>query len=140
MKTRKEFTYAKAILYGVLTELTLVLFQFIYLKNYTTNNPGTDFVFTSDYMMSRGFYVFQIAGFFVYTIVVFILVRKMMVKTFYKILTMLVTGALLELTFYAIVPADYQFAFFYSILDKFIAGFFGAVVYFYSSDDKQVSV
>ena len=136
MKTKSEFTYTKAIAYGVLTELVLVLIQFMYLKNYANNNPEAEFVFTSDFMINRGFYVFQIIGFFVYTILVFVLIRKIKVNTFNKILTLIVAGAVVELTFYAIVPADYQIAFFYSVLDKFIASVFGAIVYFYSSDSK----
>lgn len=136
MKTKSEFTYTKAIAYGVLTELVLVLIQFMYLKNYANNNPEAEFVFTSDFMINRGFYVFQIIGFFVYTILVFVLIRKIKVNTFNKILTLIVAGAVVELTFYAIVPADYQIAFFYSVLDKFIASVFGAIVYFYSSGSK----
>jgi len=136
MKTNSDFTYARAITYGVLTELLLVLTQFIYLKYYANNNPEAGFVFTSDYMINRGFYVFQIIGFFVYTILVFVLIRKIKVNTFNKILAMIVTGAVVELTFYAIVPADYELAFFFSVLDKFIAGIFGAIVYFYSSDSE----
>src|SRR5690606_22864754 len=133
MKTNSDFTYTRAITYGVLTELLLVLTQFIYLKYYTNNNPEAGFVFSSDYMISQGFYVFQIIGFFVYTVVVFILIRKIKVNTFNKILVLIVAGAVIELTFYAIVPADYELAFFFSVLDKFIAGVFGAIVYFYSS-------
>ncbi|UXE67237.1 MAG: hypothetical protein KA713_01130 [Chryseotalea sp. WA131a] len=136
MKTNSDFTYARAITYGVLTELLLVLTQFIYLKYYANNNPEVGFVFTSDYMINRGFYVFQIIGFFVYTVVVFVLIRKIKVNTFKKILALIVTGAVIELTFYAIVPADYELAFFFSVLDKFIAGIFGAIVYFYSSDSE----
>jgi hypothetical protein len=134
MKTKSEFTYTRAIAYGLLIELSLVLIQFIYLKYYDKNNPEAGFVFTSDYMINRGFYIFQIIGFFVYTTIVFVVIRTIKVNTFNKILTLIVSGAVIELTFYAIVPADYQFAFFFSVLDKFIAGVFGAIVYFYSSD------
>lgn len=130
----KEFSYTRAILYGVATELLLVLLQFIYLKSYTTNQPDVEFTFTSEYMMSRGFYVFQIIGFFVYSVVVFLLIRKIKLNTFNKILVMILAGVVVELTFYAIVPADYQMAYFYSVLDKFVAGVFGSIVYFYSSD------
>jgi len=134
MRIKNDFTYTRAIVYGVLIELVLVLLQFIYLANYANKNSEADFGFTSDYMMSRGFYVFQIIGFFVYTILVFVLIRKAKVNTFNKILVLIVAGAVVELTFYAIVPADYQLAFFYSVLDKFIAGVFGAIVYFYTTD------
>lgn len=134
MKTENGFTYTRAILYGVLTELSLVLFQFIYLKNYTDRIPEADFNFSSEYMMSNGFYVFQIIGFIVYTIIVFVLIRKVKVNIINKVLTLIVAGAVVELLFYAIIPSDYQMAFFYSVLDKFIAGAFGAIVYFYTSD------
>lgn len=135
MKTQNNLTYKQAVLYGVITELILVSLQFVYLKNYTSHNPEADFAFTADYMMSRGFYVFQIIGFFVYSVVVFVLINKMKVKTFYKVLALIGAGVVVELVFYAIVPADYQLVYFYSVLDKFIAGIFGAVVYFYTSDN-----
>ncbi len=136
METKSEFTYTRAVAYGVLIELLLVLTQFIYLKYYASNNAEAGFVFSSEYMISRGFYVFQIIGFFVYTVVVFVLIRKIKVNTFYKILALIVSGAVIELVFYASVPADYELAFFFSVLDKFIAGIFGAIVYFYTTDSE----
>ncbi len=134
--SNNNFSYGRALLYGVLTELALVLAQFVILKDYTNTNPDTDFAFSSAYMTSTGFYVFQVVGFFVYFTVVFILMRKINEKPLYKILALVVAGAVVELTFYAFAQADYQIAYFYSVLDKFIAGAAGIIVYYYTTDDK----
>ncbi|MGB4971944.1 MAG: hypothetical protein WBO32_04755, partial [Cyclobacteriaceae bacterium] len=124
------------ILYGVLTELALVLAQFVILKDYTNTNPDSDFAFSSTYMMSTGFYVFQVVGFFVYFTVVFFLMRKIKEKPLHKILALVLAGAAVELTFYAFAQADYQIVYFYSVLDKFIAGVAGIIVYYYTSGDE----
>ncbi len=136
MKTNNDITYTRAILYGIIAELILVLVQFVYLKNYVDNHSDADFTFTSEYMMSQGFYVFQIIGFIFYTVIVFTLIRNIKTNLFYKILALIIAGSVVELTFYGIVPADYQMAYFYSILDKFIAGTFGTIVYYYTSPSK----
>jgi len=136
MSTKKKFSYGKAILYGVLTELTLVLAQFVILKNYTNTNPDTDFAFSTTYMTSTGFYIFQVVGFFVYFTVVFFLMRKIKEKPLYKILALILAGAVVELTFYAFAQADYQIVYFYSILDKLIAGAAGVIVYYYTTADE----
>jgi hypothetical protein len=131
-----NFSYGRAILYGILTELVLVVAQFVILKDYTNTNPDTDFAFSSTYMMSTGFYVFQVVGFFVYFTVVFTLMRKIKEKPLYKILALIIAGAVVELTFYAFAQADYQLAYFYSVLDKFVAGAAGSIVYYYTTADE----
>ncbi|ELR68300.1 hypothetical protein C900_00564 [Fulvivirga imtechensis AK7] len=39
---------------------------------------------------------------------------------------------MVELSFYLFVPAEYETAYFFSILDKFIAAVFASVIYNYS--------
>jgi hypothetical protein len=134
MKNENDFTFRKAILYGLLTELVLIAIQFIYMKLYVSNNPETELGFTTDYMKYRGFYVFQIIGFFVYTILVFVLVRNYQIKSINKILAFVMAGAVVELGFYLLIQSDYEFAFFYSILDRFIAAIFGTIVYYYAGN------
>ena len=134
MKTRTEFTYTRAIVYGVITELFLVLIQYISLLFYTGKNPDAIFAFTSDYMVIQGFYVFQIIGFIIYSSLVFFIIRKIQVTPSNKILVLILAGAVVELSFYLIVQAEYQMAFFYSILDKFVAGVIGIIVYYSTSD------
>ncbi|MEQ9412790.1 MAG: hypothetical protein RIF39_03115 [Cyclobacteriaceae bacterium] len=136
MSTGTNFTYGRAMVYGVLTELLLVLAQFVILKDYTHANPDSDFAFSSAYMMSTGFYVFQVVGFFNYFTVVFTLMRKIKEKPLYKILALILAGAVVELTFYALAQADYQIAYFYSVLDKLVAGAFGTIVYYYTTADE----
>ena len=62
--------------------------------------------------------------------------RKINEKPLYKILALVVAGAVVELTFYAFAQADYQIAYFYSVLDKFIAGAAVIIFYYYTSDDE----
>jgi len=133
MKTKSDLSYKQAIILGVATELVLIAIQFIYMKIYVSNNPETDFAFTNDYMKSRGFYIFQIIGFFVYTFTVYLLFNKFQITSINKILPYILTGAVIELSFYLVMQTGYEGAFLYSILDKFIAAVFGFVLYYSTS-------
>jgi len=136
MKTKADLSYRQAILLGVATELTLIAIQFIYMKIYVSNNPGTDFAFTNDYMKYRGFYIFQIIGFFVYTFTVYLLFSRFQITSITKILSYIITGAVIELSFYLFMQTGYEGAFLYSILDKFVAAVFGSILY-YSTSGKS---
>ncbi len=133
MKSKSDLSYKQAILFGLATELTLIAIQFIYMKIYVSNNPGTDFAFTNDYMKFRGFYIFQIIGFFVYTFTVYLLFSKFQIATLTKILTYILTGAVIELSFYLFMQTGYEGAFLYSILDKFVAAVFGSILFYYTT-------
>lgn len=139
MKTMQELTYKRAIILGIITELFLVLIQFIYLKISAANNPEAPATFTSEYMMTRGFYVFQIIGFFVYIISVYLINMKYQVKALNFLLAYVVTGGIMELLFYLVIQADYQGAFLYSILDKFVAAVFGAILYYYTTGKESTA-
>lgn len=49
----KGITYNRIVLYAILTELTLVVIQFAYLKIYSANYPGTELTFSEQYMKTR---------------------------------------------------------------------------------------
>jgi hypothetical protein len=139
MKAKTNFTYKQAILLGVLTELVLIAIQFIYIKIYVSMNPGENLAFDTDFMRYRGFYVFQIIGFFVYTFTVYMIINRYHIRLLNYILAYLIAGGIMELSFYLMIQADYEGAFVYSILDKFIAAVFGAVLYFYGSGKVKTS-
>ncbi|ELR73272.1 hypothetical protein C900_04783 [Fulvivirga imtechensis AK7] len=105
MNIAKELNYKQVILLGMVTELMLVFIQFIYLK--LNSNTDASLAFTTEYMRYTGFYVFQIIGFFVYTIAVFVLLKKFHVTSFYKILFFIVAGGVVELSFYLLTLANY---------------------------------
>lgn len=130
MNIAKELNYKQVILLGVATELMLVFIQLVYLK--LNSSTDASLAFTTDYMRYTGFYVFQIIGFFVYTAAVFVLLKKFHVSSFYKILFFILAGGVVELSFYLFIPAEYEAAYLFSILDKFIAAVFAAVIYNYS--------
>lgn len=133
MKTGNEFAYRQLILYGVLTELSLVLLQFVFMKIYGNLNPDENAGFTTDYMKQRGFYVFQVIGFFLYTSMVFFLRRRVQKVVLNKMFFFLISGAIVEFSFYMIIQSLYEGAFLFSILDKFIAGAFGLIIYYYTT-------
>jgi len=93
----------------------------------------TPAVFNADYMMTRGFYIFQIIGFFAYAVMVYMLINRYRISSLKVIWVFLVAGAIMELSFYLIIQADYQGAFLFSILDKSVAATFGGIVYFYTT-------
>lgn len=133
MKNTKELTYPRLFALGILSELVLIAFQFIYINIYAANNHGTVQGFTSDYMQDKGFYIFQVVGFFVYSVFAFLLNSKIQENILYKLLAFLSGGAIAELTFYLVIQADYQGVYFYSILDKVMAAIFGTIVFYYTT-------
>jgi hypothetical protein len=129
-KPKKEFTYSIAIAYGVVTELFLIVAQYVFLAINSSMNPEISMAFTTEYMMTRGFFVFQILGIIVYAVIVYQIVRKYTITSLAFMLVFLVAGALVELTFYVSIQATFQGAFFYSMLDKTIGAVLGAIVYY----------
>lgn len=129
-KPKKEFTYSIAIAFGVVTELALIAVQFIFLTINSYLNPGSSISFSSKYMLSQGFFIFLITGIILYGIIVYQIVRRYSISSLAYMLVFLVAGGLIELAFYLSIQAAFQGAFFYSILDKVIGAFMGALVYF----------
>jgi hypothetical protein len=130
-KTETAFTIKHAIAAGLLMELILFLIQFAYLRFYATKSD-VDFAFTSEYMSTNGFYIFLIIGFLLYSSVVFYIIKKFHSVNFGKILILLIAGGIVEIFFYIFIQADFEFAYVFSVLDKFIAGVFAMILYFYS--------
>lgn len=141
MKTtihKAGLNFTQAVLLGLAIELFLVLIQLGYLMIYVNQNPEQEFTFTTGYMKTTGFYVFQIIGFFIYTIMVYIVLRMSGKGAFNtKIVVLVITGGIAELIFYLVIRADYELAFSYSILDKFVAAAIGAIVYGYSAPREE---
>lgn len=119
------------ILYGILLELVLVSVQFIYVEFFVTTAPGEELAFTAEYMRQTGFLIFQVIGFFVYVLVTYLLLQCLVHNKLSKILAFVVAGAVVELVFYLFMQAAFSGAFLYSILDKFVAGAFGALLFYF---------
>jgi hypothetical protein len=130
----------RLIVYGLLTELFLVAVQLIYLNIYVSNNTGFEFTVSADYMMSRGFFIFQVIGFFVYFIAVYWLLTQLRERIVSKIITYVLAGSVVELSFYLFVTEGFQGAFLYSILDKYIAAVCAAIVYYFFVKGERRSV
>ena len=139
MKTKKNFTYGHAVAFGIGLELVLVFIQYLLLVIYHRNNPGTAFSFSSEYMMSRGFYFFLVAGFIIYATVVFLLMQKYAISSFAYLFVFLLSTAAVEVTFYLSIAADYQGVFLYSILDKVIGTGLGVIGYYAVGKPEGVS-
>ena len=133
MKTKNGLTYAQVAFIAFLAELTLVALQFVYLKIYVNINPEAESGFTATYIKTRGFYIFQIIGFFLYTFIVYVIIGNISEKIINKILTLVVVGGILEISFYILIQADYEGAFIYSTLDKVIAAAFGLILFNYTT-------
>lgn len=130
---KKTLTFQYAILFGLITEMILIVAQLLYMNFYVKHTPGVEFIFTTEYMMSQGFYIFQIVGFFMYTTTIYFLFKAYHISTLGKIISYIITGGIVELLFYLIIQAGYEGAFLYSILDKFVAAAFGTIFYFYTT-------
>jgi hypothetical protein len=130
MKTKKNFTYGHAIGYGVATELVLFIVQYVLAIVYSAKNLATTFSFSTEYMMSTGFYIFLIPGFIIYATVVFLIMNKFTMASPAYLFFFLLTAAAMEVGFYLTIAANYQGAFVYSILDKVIGSGLGVIGYY----------
>jgi len=137
MKNTNGLSYIQIVSIAMMTEFTLIAIQFVYLRIVASGNEGFEPAFTSEYMKTKGFYIFQIIGFFLYTFVVWVAVGKMEKKIFNKILLLVIAGGIVEFSFYIIMRADYEGAFLYSILDKVIAAAFGLILYNYTTKKEK---
>lgn len=129
--TRKGRSIGQMILYGILLELVLVSVQFIYVEFFVATAPGEELAFTAKYMRQTGFLIFQVIGFFVYVLVAYLLLRRLVHNKLSKILAFVVAGAVVELAFYLFMQAAFSGALLYSILDKFVAAAFGALLFYF---------
>jgi hypothetical protein len=136
MKNKTGLGYPQVILFAVVTELTLIAIQFGYLKVYSMNT-NAEFAFTAEYMKSRGFYIFQIIGFFLYTIIVYLMTGKMTSGISTKLASFVVAGGIVELGFYIFMTDHYEGAYLYSILDKIIATSFGLILFNYTTEKHK---
>jgi hypothetical protein len=126
----RDKSIGQMIVYGLLTELVLVSIQFIYVEMFVAT--GEDIAFTNEYMRQTGFILFQVIGFFVYAVITYLLLRRLKSNLIVKVVAFLLAGSAIELVFYLFMQADYAGAFLYSIFDKFVAGAFGALVYYFA--------
>jgi hypothetical protein len=85
-------------------------------------------------MSSSGFYIFLITGFLLYSAVIFYIIKKFHSIYHDRIFILLIAGGIVEIFFYILIKADFEFAYVFSVLDKFIAGVFALIFYFYSLD------
>lgn len=136
-KVKKEFTYSTAIMFGVITELILVLAQFLFLAFNRIMSENMSLSFSTDYMMTRGFYVFQVLGIIAYAMFVFYFLRNYTLQTLGLLLVYVVAGAAIEISFYLTISANYQGAFVYSILDKALGVALGVIGYFAMSSPEE---
>lgn len=120
------------VVYGLLTEIVLVLIQFIYVEVFIASGAENDVTFTDQYMRQTGFIIFQVIGFFVYTLATYLLLKRLRTNVIAKIVMFLIAGSAVELAFYLFMQANYTGAFLYSIFDKFVAGAFGAIIYYFA--------
>lgn len=134
MKTNNGLSYTRIAMIAVATELILIAIQFMYFRIFKTSHPDSELGFTTEYMKYRGFYIFQIAGFFIYAFLVYMIAEIHYDKIVNKIITLIVAGGIVEVTFYVLVSGAYEGAFLYSILDKIIAAAFGVILNAYTTN------
>lgn len=139
MKITKELSYGQAVEIGVVLGVTLLVLQLVNLMVYVQTTPGTEMAFTSVYMKTGGFHVFQVLGYFLYATVIYISLKKIRSKMLNKVLILIGSGVLLELSFYLIMQANFEGAFLYSILDKIVAAAFALILYSYTAPEVKAS-
>ncbi len=133
---KNDLSISKVIGYAFVSELFLILLQFIYMAYYEMTNPGVKLNFDLEYMSHVGFFIFQIVGLFVFTIIGYLIFRRSAEKKFKKVFTYLIAGGIIELVFY-LVATEFEAAYIYSILDKAVAIAFAGILY-WTSQSKDV--
>jgi hypothetical protein len=134
MNSEKGLSFKQVLSVGILTELTLILFQFLTMKIYLLNKPDALFSFTSEYMRSTGFYVFLIGGFILYLFVGSYVVSRISEGIIKKLIGLIVVAGVMEMTFYLSISAAYEGVFWYSIFSKVFATAFGVILFNVASD------
>lgn len=129
-KNKENLTYGRAIVFGIVTELLLMVIQFVTLSIYYNRHPGTTHTFSTEYMMSQGFYVFLVPGFILFATIVFFVMVKYNITSVAYLFVFLLAAAVIEIAFYLTIDARYQGPFVYSVLDKVIGTGLGAIGYF----------
>jgi hypothetical protein len=130
----REITFTRMALYGLCTEIVLIGLQFAFIRIYSGESK---FIFDDNYMRFGGFYIFQVIGFFFYVILAYLLSAQIQRNLISKIAIFVITGCLVEYTFYFTIQAEWQGVFSYSVLSKLIAGAFGIVISLYSSGKTE---
>ena len=137
-KTKKEFAYSTAIAFGVVTELILVAAQYLFLAFNKVMNQEMSMTFSTEYMMTRGFYVFMILGIIVYATFTHYFLRNYSISSLAFLVVYLVAGAAVEIAFYLSISATFQGAFIYSIFEKGLGVAMGAIWYFAMSKNNEL--
>jgi hypothetical protein len=136
-QTKKEFNYTLAIAYGIATELILVFAQYLFLAFNRLMDENMSMTFSTNYMMTRGVYVFLALGIIVYAMFVLYFLRHYKIQSFAYLLVYVIAGAAIEITFYLSISATYQGVYLYSILDKVVGVAMGAIGYFILSKPDE---
>ena len=129
MKTNKEFKYYQLVLFAVVAEITLIALQYLILFL----DPQAGLGFTTEYIKTKGFYLFQILGFFTYAGIGFYVIRRVRSNIIPKLVILVLSGGIIEISFYILSQATYEGAFLFSVLDKFVGTTFGVIVYMYTT-------
>jgi hypothetical protein len=123
---------------AILIEAVLIILQFITLRMST--EAGEAFVFDSEYIQSRGFFIFQIIGFFAYAIAAYYLCSKHAGNIFKILFTLVIVGGIIEIGFYIISQAQYQGVYLYSVTDKLIGAVMGWIVCKYTTRSQSLDI
>lgn len=131
---KKQLSTGRIIMIAIIIEAVLILLQFISI------GFGSSGKIDTTYIQSRGFFIFQILGFFAYAITAFYLSHKHASGIPKLLLILVITGAVIELGFYIISQAQYQGVYLYSITDKIIGAVTGWIVGMYSTRWKNLDI
>lgn len=131
---KKQISTGRIILIAIIIESVLILLQFLSI------GFGTSGKIDTAYIQSRGFFIFQILGFFAYAITAFYLCRKHTPEIVKMLVILVITGAVIELGFYIISAAQYRGVYLYSITDKLIGAVTGWIVGLYSTRWKNIDI
>lgn len=137
-KTKKAFTYSTAITFGVVTELILVAAQYLLLAFNKVMNQSMSMTFSTEYMITRGFFVFMILGIIMYATFTHYFFRNYSISSLAFLVVYLAAGAAVEITFYLSITATFQGAFLYSIFEKGLGVAMGAIWYFAISKNNEL--
>lgn len=123
----------KIIVFALVAEGIPIIAQlgFIAIHNLVAQIP---LALDDAFMTSRGFFVFQIAGFYLSFLFFYILIVKDRGRHPYGAVWFFLISIAIEFGFYVIAPVSFRFIYIYSFLDKFIAILMASLTYLIYKD------
>lgn len=117
---KKAGLLKQTLIFALIPESILIIGQLLFVAMYNLANP-VNIALDDSFMVSTGFYIFQIGGFFLSFIFFYMLIVRDKGQHPQVAILFLFISVAIELSFYVLTPASFRFVYVFSFLDKIMA-------------------